>query len=100
MKLVDFYFINIRFILFLLFLNLKYIKGSNSCQNCAFDDTQKKCTMSPSCTGNNCVCSSNCRPHLNSGCYDCTSVFNLSPFKIYAISGETCVSPPPLVILP
>ena len=95
MKLVDFYFINIRFILFLLFLNLKYIKGSNSCQNCAFDDTQKKCTMSPSCTGNNCVCSSNCRPHLNSGCYDCTSVFNLSPFKIYAISGETCVSPPP-----
>ena len=41
MKLVDFYFINIRFILFLLFLNLKYIKGSNSCQNCDFNNAQK-----------------------------------------------------------
>lgn len=72
MKFIECCLLNIRFILFLLFLNIKYIKGSsNPCENCVYSENRKKCATSSECSAQNCECPSNCKPHFKSECYDC-----------------------------
>ena len=55
MKFIECCLLNIRFILFLLFLNIKYIKGSsNPCENCVYSENRKKCATSSECSAQNC----------------------------------------------
>ena len=90
MKFIECCLLNIRFILFLLFLNIKYIKGSkNPCENCVYSENRKKCATSSECSEQNCECPSNCKPHFKGECYDCSDALgSYSPLNFYSINAE------------